>query len=66
MRIIIRPYYSLLSAHYLLLRRMLDDLRAQGICAVHLITAGEGALPELYARFGFSRETEVMLMGMEM
>ena len=26
----------------------------------------EGALPELYARFGFKRETEVMLMGMEM
>ncbi|MBQ4427334.1 MAG: GNAT family N-acetyltransferase [Oscillospiraceae bacterium] len=49
-----------------LVRRMLDDLRAQGICAVHLITAGEGTLPELYGRFGFKRETEVMLMGMEM
>ena len=49
-----------------LVRRMLDDLRAQGICAVHLITAGEGELPGFYARFGFKRETEVMLMGMEM
>ena len=49
-----------------LVRRMLDDLRAQGICAVHLITAGEGELPGFYGRFGFKRETEVMLMGMEM
>ena len=60
------PAYQRRGIGSALLRRMLDDLRTQGICAVHLITAGEGALPELYARFGFSRETEVMLMGMEM
>lgn len=48
-----------------LLERCLKDLKEQGIKAVHLITASEGALPAFYERYGFSRESFVMLMGKE-
>ena len=33
---------------------------------VHLITAGEGVLPEFYERYGFKKEKEVILMGIEL
>ena len=49
-----------------LLDRCLKDMKAQGIVGVHLITANEGFLPEFYERHGFSREQEVILMGMEL
>lgn len=46
-----------------LLNRFLADLKAQGIKAVHLITAGEGGLPLFYKKYGFTKESEVILMG---
>ena len=46
-----------------LMKQCLEDLKYQGIVAVHLITAGEGILPSFYERFGFKKETEVILMG---
>jgi ribosomal protein S18 acetylase RimI-like enzyme len=49
-----------------LLERCLEDQRAQDIKGVHLITAGEGVLPSFYEKHGFKRETEVILMGMEL
>ena len=49
----------------LLLDRLIADLRKQGIKGFHLITAAEGYLPSFYERHGFSKETRVMLMGME-
>ena len=49
-----------------LLNRCLKDMKEQGIVGVHLITANEGFLPEFYERHGFSREQEVILMGMEL
>ena len=33
---------------------------------VHLITAGEGILPAFYERYGFKKEKEVILMGLEL
>jgi hypothetical protein len=39
---------------------------ARGIVGIHLITSGDGFLPEFYERHGFKRENEVILMGMEM
>ena len=42
------------------------DLKAQGIVAVHLITAGEGPLPGFYEKYGFKKEKEVILMGREL
>ena len=49
-----------------LLERCLVDLKDQGIVGVHLITAGEGVLPAFYERYGFQKENEVILMGIEM
>lgn len=49
-----------------LMDRCLADLKARGIVAVHLITAGEGVLPAFYERCGFQKEHEVILMGKEL
>ena len=49
-----------------LLDRCIEDMKAQGIVGIHLITANEGFLPEFYERHGFGREKEVILMGMEL
>ena len=46
-----------------LLEKCLADIKAQGMVGVHLITAGEGVLPEFYAKYGFKKEEEVILMG---
>ena len=48
-----------------LMERCLADLKAQGMAGVHLITAGEGVLPEFYEKYGFKKENEVILMGLE-
>ena len=49
-----------------LLEKCLADIKAQGMVGVHLITAGEGVLPAFYAKYGFKKETEVILMGAEL
>ena len=49
-----------------LLERCLADLKEQGIVGVHLITAGDGILPDFYERYGFSKENKVILMGLEL
>ena len=49
-----------------LLEKCLADIKAQGMVGVHLITAGEGVLPKFYAKYGFKKETEVILMGAEL
>ncbi|MCR4685969.1 MAG: GNAT family N-acetyltransferase [Lachnospiraceae bacterium] len=49
-----------------LLEQCLKDLKKHGIVGVHLITAGDGNLPDFYGKYGFKQEKEVILMGMEM
>ena len=49
-----------------LLERCKEDMKNRGIVGIHLITSGDGFLPEFYERHGFKREHEVILMGMEM
>ena len=49
-----------------LLVRCIEDMKARGIVGIHLITANEGFLPDFYERYGFGREKEVILMGMEL
>ena len=49
-----------------LLERCKLDMKERGIVGIHLITSGTGFLPEFYERHGFTREKEVILMGMEM
>ena len=49
-----------------LLEQCIADMKTQGIVGIHLITANEGFLPDFYERHGFGRETEVILMGMEL
>ena len=49
-----------------LLDRWIEDMKAQGIVGIHLITANEGFLPDFYERHGFGREKEVILMGKEL
>ncbi|MCR4902662.1 MAG: GNAT family N-acetyltransferase, partial [Butyrivibrio sp.] len=45
-----------------LMDKCLSDLKEMGIVGVNLITAGEGILPEFYAKYGFKKENEVILM----
>ena len=49
-----------------LLERCKRDMKARGIAGIHLITSASSFLPEFYERHGFTRENEVILMGMEM
>ena len=49
-----------------LLEKCLADMKAQGMVGVHLITAGEGVLLAFYVKYGFKKETEVILMGAEL
>lgn len=48
-----------------LLEQCLSDVESMGMVGVHLITAGEGVLPEFYRKYGFSKEQSVILMGKE-
>ncbi|MBQ9869248.1 MAG: GNAT family N-acetyltransferase [Ruminococcus sp.] len=48
-----------------LLEKCLADIKEQGMAGVHIITAAEGVLPEFYTKYGFKKETEVILMGAE-
>ena len=60
------PAYQRRGVAKLLMESCLADIKAQGMVGVHLITAGEGVLPEFYERYGFKKEKEVILMGLEL
>ena len=36
------------------------------MAGIHLITAGDGILPAFYEKYGFTKENEVILMGLEL
>lgn len=59
------PAYQRRGIAKKLLEKCLDDIKGQGIVRVHLITAGEGILPNFYEKYGFKKENEVILMGLE-
>ncbi len=60
------PAYQQRGIATQLLKHCLADVKEQGIVGVHLITAAEGILPEFYEKYGFKKETEVILMGSEL
>ncbi len=60
------PAYQRRGIAKKLLTQCLADVKAQGMAGVHLITAGEGVLPGFYRNFGFQKEMEVILMGLEL
>ncbi len=60
------PEYQRRGIARQLLEKCLADMKEQGIVGIHLITAGEGILPEFYGSYGFTRENEVILMGLEL
>ena len=60
------PAYQRRGIAAKLLEQCIADIKEQGMVGVHLITAGEGILPEFYERYGFSEEKEVILMGREL
>ena len=59
----VNPEYQRRGIAKELLEKCLADIKAQGMAGVHLITAAEGVLPEFYTKYGFKKETEVILMG---
>ena len=61
----VNPEYQRRGIAKELLEKCLADIKAQGMAGVHLITAAEGVLPEFYTKYGFKKETEVILMGAE-
>ncbi len=60
------PAYQRRGIAKQLLERCLADMKEQGIAGVHLITANEGILPAFYEKYGFKKENEVVLMGLEL
>jgi len=60
------PAYQRRGIAKKLLEHCLADIKAQGMVGVHLITAGEGVLPGFYEKYGFKKENEVILMGLEL
>lgn len=60
------PVYQRRGIARQLMERCLTDVKDQGMVGVHLITAGEGILPAFYERYGFKKENEVILMGLEL
>lgn len=60
------PAYQRRGIARQLLERCLADMKARGIAGIHLITAGEGILPDFYQQYGFTKENSVILMGLEM
>ena len=49
-----------------LLEKCIADVKAQGMAGIHLITAGDGILPAFYEKYGFTKENEVILIGLEL
>lgn len=60
------PAYQRRGIAKKLLEKCLADIKDRGMAGVHLITAGEGILPAFYEKYGFKKENEVILMGLEM
>ena len=61
--LVVAPEYQRHGIASALLEKCLADVKVMGMAGVHLITAAEGVLPEFYERFGFKKESEVVLMG---
>lgn len=60
------PDYQGRGIASILLERCKVDMKKQGIVGIHLITSGGSFLPDFYEHHGFMRETEAILMGMEL
>ncbi len=59
------PQYQRRGIAKRLLEQCLEDIKEKGMVGVHLITASEGVLPSFYEKYGFKKESRVILMGME-
>lgn len=57
------PAYQGQGVGSALLERCLEDLKSMGIVGVHLITGNDSYLPDFYEKYGFKKETQVLLMG---
>ena len=62
----VHPDYQGKGVARKLLAACIGEMKYRGIVGIHLITAQEGFLPDFYERYGFKRESKVMLMGMEL
>lgn len=59
------PQYQRRGIAKRLLEQCLEDIKEKGMVGVHLITASEGVLHSFYEKYGFKKESRVILMGME-
>ena len=64
--IAVLPQYQGQGIGSRLLEACISDMKQRGMAGIHLITQAEGSLPAFYRKYGFKRETQVMLMGMEL
>lgn len=62
----VAPQYQKRGIGAKLLETCIEHVKAQGMAGIHLITAGEGILPAFYEKYGFTKEHEVILMGLEL
>ena len=62
----VHPEYQGQGIATKLLEACFEEMKKRGIKGVNLITQGDGFLPKFYEKHGFKKETEVILMGMEL
>ena len=62
----VAPEYQRRGIGAKLLEKCIADVKPQGMAGIHLITAGDGILPAFYEKYGFTKENEVILMGLEL
>ena len=60
------PDYQGRGIASILMERCKADMKEQGMVGIHLITSGDSFLPGFYEHHGFKRETELILMGMDL
>lgn len=61
----VAPAYQRRGIAKALLEKCIEDIKGQGMVEIHLITASEGMLPKFYEKYGFQKDSEVILMGLE-
>ena len=62
----VHPEYQGQGIATKLLEACLEEMKKRGIKGVNLITQGDGFLSKFYEKHGFKKESEVILMGMEL
>jgi len=62
----VEPEYQNKGIGKQLVEQIIKDVKNQGIVGIHLITSANENLKNFYEKFGFKKESDVILMGLEL